>query len=56
MCQNLKKYMVYDMVKCLFHFYATEFYFNGTNFDTTFSEFSLRFNPLSTNPTKWSTK
>ena len=33
--------MVYYMIKCLFHFYAIETYFNGTNFDT---EFLLRFN------------
>ena len=32
------------MIKYLFHFYAIETYFNGTNFDTVFSEFSLRFN------------
>ena len=33
--------MVYFMIKCLFHCYAIETYFNGTNFDTTFAEFSL---------------
>ena len=32
------------MIKCLFHFYAIETYFNGNKFDTTFPEFSLRYN------------
>ena len=32
------------MMKCLFYFYEVESYFNNTNFDTTFPEFSLGFN------------
>ena len=39
-----KKIVVFDVIKCFVSFYAIESYFNGTNFDTKFPEFSLRFN------------
>ena len=44
MCVEIfKENIVYDMIKCLFHFYAIESYINGISFDITFRKFQLIF-------------